>query len=229
MCFRVVFDKTVIGRLPSFRHIKDDTLPDGDISAFTFPSLPVLAPGREEAFLAGWGLIPSWVREKEQAGRIRSATVNARSETVHEKPSFRNSWPGKRCILPVRGFFEPHLAPEGKETWLIERRDGDFFFLGGLFGETPSLLKNDFPEKTFSLLTLEASGFLAEVHNEKKRMPLLMTGEKALLWLDNREGEIDLFDSSWQMDQALLEGKITNKKRNKSEILKETSLFSIFN
>ena len=229
MCFRVVFDKTVIGRLPHFQNLDMGKLPDGELSAFTFPTLPVLASGFENAFLAGWGLIPSWVREKEQAGRIRSATVNARSETVHEKPSFRNSWPRKRCVFPVRGFFEPHLARNGKETWRIGRRDGDVFFLGGLYEETSSLLENCYPAKTFSLLTLAASGFLAEVHNEKKRMPLLMTGEKALLWLDRKELEHDLFDPFWQMDQTLLEGENTRKNENKSDFLKETSLFSIFN
>ena len=229
MCFRVVFDKTVIGQLSPFRNMADRSWPEGELSAFSFPSLPIIASGREEAFSAGWGLIPPWVRDKEQAKKLRSATVNARSETVHQKPSFRSSWPEKRCILPVRGFFEPHLAETGKETWLIERADGGFFFLGGLYAETSSLLRGDFPERTFSLITLEARDFLAEVHNEKKRMPLLMTGEKALEWIGAEKSVIDLFHPSWQLDQRELSGKCINKENKKSDILKETSLFSIFN
>ncbi|MBN2628024.1 MAG: SOS response-associated peptidase [Spirochaetales bacterium] len=229
MCFRVVFDKTIIGRLPGFATLKDVPFPEGDLSAFTFPLLPVLTAGDEGALPAGWGLIPRWVREGEKARKIRSSTVNARSETIHEKPSFRDSWPHKRCVLPVRGFFEPHLGEQGKETWRIERGDGDFFYLGGIYEKTSLAPESGFPGFTFSLLTLEATGFLAEVHNGKLRMPLVMTEEKALLWLREWERPAALFDSSWLMDQKELRGKITESDKKKSDYLKESSLFSIFN
>jgi len=229
MCFRVVFDKTIIGRLPAFATLKDVPFPEGNLSAFTFPLLPVLTGGDERALPAGWGLIPRWVREGEKARTIRSSTVNARSESVHVKPSFRDSWPGKRCVLPVRGFFEPHLGERGKEIWRIERGDGDFFYLGGIYEKNSLSPESGFPGYTFSLLTLDATGFLAEVHNEKLRMPLVMTEEKALSWLRERERPAGLFDSSWQMDQKELRGKITESDKKKSDFLKESSLFSIFN
>jgi putative SOS response-associated peptidase YedK len=229
MCFRVVFDKTIIGRLPAFASLRDVSFPEGDLSAFIFPLLPVLTGGDEGALPAGWGLIPRWVRDGEKARKIRSSTVNARSETVHEKPSFRDSWPHKRCVLPVRGFFEPHLGEGGKETWRIERTDGDFFYLGGIYEHTSLSPGSGFPGHTFSLLTLEATGFLAKVHNEKLRMPLVMTERKAFQWLREREHSEGLFDSSWQIYQGDLQGKIAEEDKKKSDFLKESSLFSIFN
>ena len=229
MCFRVVFDKTIIGRLPVFASLQDVPFPEGDLSAFTFPLLPILTSGEDGALPAGWGLIPRWVRDGEKARKIRSSTVNARSETVHEKPSFRDSWPQRRCVLPVRGFFEPHLGERGKETWRIERADGEYFYLGGIYEKTSLSPDSGYPGYTFSLLTLNATGFLAEVHNEKLRMPLVMTEEKALPWLRERERTGGLFDILWQMDQRELQGRITESDKKKSDFLKESSLFSIFN
>jgi putative SOS response-associated peptidase YedK len=232
MCFRVVFDKTIIGKQPIFSSLLNESFPEGNVSAFHFPKLPVITSEfPQKAICAQWGLVPNWVKTVEQAKKIRSGTVNARSETIQGKPSFRNSWPRYRCLLPVSGFFEPHEREEEgktvKETWKIEREDSSLFYLGGIYAVTPEnllteeLIERDlfgerpasqtFLGKTFSLLTLEASGLLAQIHNGKLRMPFIMSEERALEWIgyDNtapRTENNNLFDTYWQMDQKELRG-----------------------
>lgn len=227
MCFRVVFDKTVLGTLPGFSSVVNEEFPSGSVSAFQFPRLPVLAADNiKNAFTAQWGLLPGWLRDADKAKKLRSGTVNARSETVHEKASFRSSWPVRRCILPVLAFYEPHEKSDRngkreKETWIIKRKDGGCFFLGGLYAHTPEHLLEppgedlfgqveqgsySFHSRTFSILTLEADGLLARVHNGKLRMPLIMDRSKAMEWLGrNAVEKAMLLDSSMRMDQELLE------------------------
>ncbi|MDX2414142.1 MAG: SOS response-associated peptidase family protein, partial [Bacteroidales bacterium] len=77
--------------------------------AFAFPELPTLRINdNDELKLSAmkWGLIPHWVSSLEEALDIRKKTPNARSETVAEKPSFKEAFTSRRCIVPVRGFYE---------------------------------------------------------------------------------------------------------------------------
>ena len=86
------------------------------------PGTPVLVvrsgeSGRE-GVLMHWGLIPHWARE---AQRSRYHTINARLETVQQKPSYRNSWHRRRCLIPANGFYEwQQRATGGKQPWYIE-------------------------------------------------------------------------------------------------------------
>ncbi|MDA3955740.1 SOS response-associated peptidase [Oceanispirochaeta sp.] len=207
MCFSVALTRETIENDPRFSHLLDDLYYNSGfrISGFSFPGLPILRDGvNQKAIVAQWGLVPSWVRDPEKAKRIRSGTLNARWETVGEKPSFRDSWPGKRCLLPVEGFFEPHLEEGIKSTWYIRRKDGGLLYLGGIYQEN-HILNSPYPTLTFSILTLGAWDLLAEVHNEKLRMPLLLGGERAEKWLAPEGSSPDPADPSWCLNQDLLE------------------------
>lgn len=95
------------------------------------PGEPLLAlrqeHGRDEVALMLWGLLPDWV--KDPAGANRS--INARAETVDQKPSFRGAWRHRRCLLPADGFYEWSGAGAGRRPWLIRRQGGAPFWLGG--------------------------------------------------------------------------------------------------
>ena len=87
------------------------------ILADTYPVLPIVT--REGILKAKWGLVPHWVKTKAEAMEIRKFNINARQETIFQKPSFRGSMTTRRCLIPVTGFYEyKHL--EDKSTELYE-------------------------------------------------------------------------------------------------------------
>jgi putative SOS response-associated peptidase YedK len=205
MCFSVALTRETIENDHRFHHLLDELYqnPGFRISGFSFPGLPVLRDDlNSSADLLHWGLIPSWVKDEEKARKIRSGTINARWESLCEKPSFRDSWPGKRCILPVEGFFEPHLEGKTKSTWYIHPRDNGLLYLGGIWQENRNLTEA-WPNLTFSILTVESRDLLQKIHNEKPRMPLMLSREAASHWLEDEHP--DLRDSHLHLDQENLE------------------------
>lgn len=161
------------------------------INGFDFPLLPVLKNDSPEVFqFLNWGLIPHWARNEE----IRKKTLNAKLETIGEVASFKNV-SDQRCILPVTGFYEwKWLDSRGKrkEKYLIQLEQQPIFGLAGLYSSwtNPESGKN---VNSFSLLTTVANEIMAEIHNIKKRMPLIMDVQQSAEWLKN--GAIDLNDN----------------------------------
>lgn len=205
MCFSVALTRETIENDPRFHHLLDELYqnPGFRISGFSFPGLPVLRENfNSPGDLLHWGLIPAWVKDTDKAGKIRSGTINARWESLSEKPSFRDSWPAKRCILPVEGFYEPHLEGTRKSTWYIRPRDKGLIYLGGIWQENRNL-PEDWPNLTFSILTFESRDLLQKVHNEKPRMPVMLRREAASDWFD--EEQPDLRDNHWHLNQESLE------------------------
>lgn len=85
--------------------------------------------GREIAFLR-WGLILSWSKDTSLGNRL----INARAETVQEKPSFRNAFRRHRCLIPTSGFYEWQMQERGKQSYYIRMRDERVFVFAGLWG-----------------------------------------------------------------------------------------------
>lgn len=128
-----------------------------------------------------WGLIPAWVKDEAEARQRVNQTLNARGETVLQLPSFR-SITKKRCCIYVTGFFEYQTIGKKKTKYLIKVKDMESFALGGLY--------EDWINKTtgerytgFSIVTCSANKLMGEIHNIKKRMPLIMDKESAPEWL----------------------------------------------
>lgn len=154
------------------------------INAFSLPRLPVICshdPGTIS--LLTWGLIPFWVKDRKQAGDIRVKTFNAKSETLAEKPSFRGSLNRKRCLVLANGFYEWHTAEKAKIPYYIGLRNQPAFALAGLYDqwkdpETGEMLN------TFTVITTRANPMMEEIHNLKKRMPVILRPDAEQLWLD---------------------------------------------
>jgi putative SOS response-associated peptidase YedK len=154
------------------------------ISAFTLPRLPVICshdPGTISLFT--WGLIPFWVKDSKQAGEIRMKTFNARSETLSEKPSFRNSLHRKRCLVLANGFYEWHTAEKSKIPYYIGLKDRSIIALAGLYDQWANPESGEMLN-TFTIITTRANPMLEEIHNLKKRMPVILTEESEKIWLD---------------------------------------------
>lgn len=151
------------------------------VSGFSFPDLPVLVENRLE--LLKWGLIPSWVKDEKTANELRSNTLNAKSETAFEKPSFRKAIASQRCVIPVNGFVEWQTVDKDKIPYFIKPSDSDLFLLGGLY-DTWINPNTSETITTFSIITTEANPMMAEIHNTKKRMPFILENSKLDAWLN---------------------------------------------
>ncbi len=143
-----------------------------------------------------WGLIPGHTNTVEAAKAIADKTLNARAESIFEKPSFKHSVMHRRCLLPLNGFFEHHHKGGKAIPHYITKRDADFYYLGCIFDEWqhPSLQTSI---KTFSIVTVPANQMMATIHNAKKddpRMPLALSGDDMLTWLDPHATKAQLME-----------------------------------
>lgn len=148
--------------------------------AFGLPELPAVCSGTPGKIqLLRWGLIPSWVRDIEKANEIRYKTFNARAESVDSKPSFSKAFKSKRCIIPVAGFYEWQHQDNEKIPWYIYAADNGIISLAGIFDDWVETTTGE-NYSTFSIITTEANKLMAEIHNSKKRMPVIldMSGEE---------------------------------------------------
>jgi len=164
--------------------------PKDIINGFDYPLLPVLKSNSQEAFqFLNWGLIPYWAKNED----IRKNTLNAKLETIEEVASFKTITE-QRCILPVTGFYEwKWLDSKGKrkEKYGIGIEEEAVFGLAGLHSSWTNPTNGQVIE-SFSLLTTSANEIMAEIHNIKKRMPLIMDIQQAKEWLNT--GDIHLND-----------------------------------
>jgi len=160
--------------------------------AFAFPDLPALCsgdPGKLQ--MLKWGLIPSWTRSLDDAKEIRLKTLNARSESVNKKPSFSSSFRSKRCIVPVKGFYEWQHSGKEKIPWYIYRSDNEIMSLAGIYDEWEET-KTGQLISTFSILTTDANDLMANIHNSAKRMPLVLDKNLEQQWIDISTSEPEL-------------------------------------
>ena len=135
--------------------------------------------GREAALLK-WGLVPRWSKDPGIGNKL----INARSETVTEKPSFREAFARRRCLVPVDGFFEWARRGDRKRPFYFHMRDGEPFAIAGLWERWEG---EGGPLETCTLLTTEANELLAPYHD---RMPVILGPDDYEMWLspDVRDG-----------------------------------------
>ncbi len=116
-----------------------------------------------------WGLVPSWAKDPA----IGSKLINARAETLAEKPAFRQALKSRRCVVPISGFYEWRREARGKQPYFIAAADGKPLSLAGLWEDWNGLL-------TFTIVTAPANEMLAPIHD---RMPAILAQDEALAWL----------------------------------------------
>jgi putative SOS response-associated peptidase YedK len=135
----------------------------------------ILANGVRHFRLMRWGLIPAWVKDP----RTFSLVINARSETVLEKPAFKNAMKRRRCLLPADGYYEWSQLEGRKRAFFIGPRDGGMVAFAGL---TETWVGPNGEElDTFAIVTAAAGGELAALH---PRVPATIASEDYAGWLD---------------------------------------------
>jgi putative SOS response-associated peptidase YedK len=176
MCFYFRASKKVLEMLnEKYKNLEDELrneFADHDYNGFQHPSTPVVTqaePGRVQ--LMNWGLIPHWAKDRS----IQNNTLNAKMETLAEKPSFRNVL-NNRCLVFADGFYEwQWLDPAGKQKqkYLITLPDAQPFAFAGLWSRWNDP-QTGFPLNTYTLITRPADELMSRIHNSKLRMPWIL-------------------------------------------------------
>lgn len=124
-----------------------------------------------------WGLIPFWSKDDSFASKL----INARSETLAEKASFREAYKTRRCLIPTNGFYEWEATENGKQPHLFLLPDTPVFGFGGLWEEWLDKETGELVE-TCTIITTQANTLLQKIHD---RMPVIIRHDDYRNWLDN--------------------------------------------
>jgi putative SOS response-associated peptidase YedK len=180
-----------------------------------------------------WGLVPSWAKDPS----IGSRMINARMETVAEKPAFRRAFASRRCLLPADGYFEWYPTTEKtkagrprKQPFFIHPRDGGSLAMAGLYEiwRDPAKGEDD-PDRfwwTSTVITTAAQDELGRIH---ERMPLMVERERWGAWLDPRTAKESLLDLLTPAAPGRLEAYpvstlVSNVRNNGPELLEPLPL-----
>lgn len=188
-----------------------DYRPSYNIAPSQSSSVVINNSGEREMTAMKWGLVPSWAKDEKMK------FINARSETAHEKPSFKNSLRNKRCLIPADGFIEWSGAE--KQPCYIYLKEQTLFGFAGLWStwnNTKGLSLN-----TYSILTTEANEKLNPIH---ARMPIILHPEHYETWLaqdsslDVLRGLLTAYPSD-EIGFHPVSKEVNSPRNNHSEIL----------
>ena len=165
-----------------------------------------------ELAMLRWGLVPIWAKDPSIGNRM----INARSETVAEKPSFRNAYKKRRCLILADGFYEWRKEGDGKTPYYISLADGSPFAFAGLWENWNSKDSDESLQST-AIITTAASDFMAQLH---QRMPVVMRPEQADRWLDgDMELLSEVIDNSPEFRAWPVDRKVNNARNEDAALI----------
>ncbi len=176
MCGRYAITTAPEAMRQLFRYLQQPNFPARYNVAPTQP-VPIvrMVEGRREFALVRWGLIPAWVKDP----RAFSLIINARGESVLDKPAFKNAMKYRRCLVPADGFFEWKRGGERKQPYFVQRKGGGPLAFAGLWESWMG--PNGEEQETAAIVTTTASRSIAHIHD---RMPVILPPEAFDFWLD---------------------------------------------
>ncbi|MDH3431289.1 MAG: SOS response-associated peptidase [Gammaproteobacteria bacterium] len=170
--------------------------------------------GRELTMLR-WGLVPFWAKDPSIGNRM----INARAETVAEKPAFRAAYRHRRCLVLADGFYEWHKEGAGKTPYYISAVSGEPFAFAGLW-ENWHDKQSDASIQSATLITTAANDFMSTLHH---RMPVVLHGETADRWLAGDDDLIEYAAShgpglrAWPVDR-----RVNNARNEGADLIDAT-------
>jgi putative SOS response-associated peptidase YedK len=171
--------------------------------------------GTRELVMLRWGLVPFWAKDPSIGNRM----INARAETVAEKPSYRNAYQHRRCIVLADGFYEWQKKGDGKTPFFISLDSGKPFALAGLW-ENWTDKETGESLQTATLITADANEFMAPLHH---RMPVILEAQSATDWL---AGSTTLLDDVAAITPALqawpVDRRVNNARNEGAELIQAT-------
>lgn len=173
MCGRYTLSR--IEGLPDFFEVSETGLPPRFNIAPTqqVPVVRLDPTGTREAASLRWGLIPFWARQPPAGAPM----INARSETVHRKPAFRDAFQRRRCLVPADGFYEWRREEGRRQPYLFTLGEGGLFAFAGLWDR---FVGDDRIVESFAIVTCPANDLVGEIHD---RMPVILRRERFDVWL----------------------------------------------
>ncbi|MDJ0908901.1 MAG: SOS response-associated peptidase [Woeseiaceae bacterium] len=169
--------------------------------------------GDREFALFRWGLIPFWAKDPSIGNRM----INARAETVAEKPAYRAAYKKRRCVVLADGFYEWRRETNAKTPYLIGLASGDPFGLAGLW-ETWTDKETGEHVQSATLITTSANEFMKDLHH---RMPVVLQPERADIWLAGDNSLIETASEDTPALKAFPVDRRVNNARNEGEELIE--------
>lgn len=184
MCFFLAQNQPITkvqNRFDAIVDYPENFLQSDYVNGFTYSNVPIITNSEPKIIHTNyhWGLVPFWAKDLE----IRKNTLNARIETIDEKPSFRNVTEN-RCLVIASSFFEWRwLDDKGKqkEKYQIHSNDDESFAFGGIY---TSWDKGGEKYNSFSIVTTSANEQMSYIHNKKLRMPVMLKKGDESAWLD---------------------------------------------
>ncbi len=189
MCYHYHFQKPVkeVAKILKIDGLKDSDseIVPGVVNGFSHPPMPVIVNYQWEWKF--WGLLPFWTKTEEEASERWNQTLNARWETIHDRPSFQKIREN-RCVVPATGFYEWKQIGKMKIKHQILPRGHEFLFFAGMFDEW--INPNTGEEiQTFTIITQPANQMMSEIHNTKMRMPVILKLEQVEVWFSQHYQE----------------------------------------
>lgn len=197
--------------------------PRGDDDAGSTP--------RRELHAVRWGLVPSWAKDPSIGSRL----INARMETVAEKPAYKKAFQKRRCLLPADGYYEWYVTEQTgrngkplKQPYFIRPADHGVLAMAGLYEFWPDPAKaDDDPTRwlwSCTILTTDAEDELGRIHD---RMPLMVERDRWAQWLDPaRPGSLDLLTPAMpgRLEAYPVSGLVSNVRNNGPELVEPLPL-----
>jgi putative SOS response-associated peptidase YedK len=172
-----------------------------------------------------WGLIPFWAKDTKVGYKM----INARAETVGEKPSFKNAYQKRRCIIPLSGFYEWKRDQQVKRPYCIFMKDHTIMSLAGIWERWKSP-QEDQEVFSFSIITTQANSLMEKIHD---RMPVILDQKDEEAWLDPKNESISelnrLLDPcpSEKIDAYEISSLVNSPKNDVPQVLKPTAAASV--
>ena len=176
------------------------------------PTQPVpivrMNAGFKEFALVRWGLVPSWTKEINPSKPL----INARAETLLEKPSFKRAAMRRRCLFPVDGFYEwQRLKGEAPKPYYIHRKDGDLFALAGIWEHWQGADGSEI--ESAAIITIKANKTITPIHH---RMPVILNKDTQAQWLNVAEfSAADVYEHLRPADNEILTAHPVSPRVNK--------------
>ena len=167
-----------------------------------------------------WGLIPFWAKQNE----LTKGIINARLETVENKPSFKESITRKRCLIIANGFYEWKKEGEYKQPYFISIKGEEVFGFAGIWSRWTNEKE---AIESCAILTIEANNALSPIHN---RMPAIIVSRDYSTWLDSSFYDIEKVKSLAVSSQSLnihpVSQRVNNFRYNQADCIKSLSVLS---
>ncbi len=181
------------------------------------PTQDVAAIRRDEAGEAQltklrWGLVPFWAKDPAIGNRM----INARAETVAEKPSFRNAYHKRRCLVLADGFYEWHTHDGQKVPYFISLQSGKPFAFASIWERWDDKDKGEKLETT-AIITTAANDFMSQLHD---RMPVVLEAGRTDAWLAGEEGSLaDAIAKAPQFRAWPVDRKVNNARNESNDLI----------